>query len=273
MKLPCSVFVFVLLCSACARSPTGRPQLRLVGDDQMTKMGLEAFDEVKSETPETKDSNASQYVACVAKAVTAEAKSEGDWEVRVFESKEVNAFALPGGKIGVYTGLLGVTANQDQLATVLAHEVAHVTAKHGNARVSSALATNAGLELTSAFAGKSTPMKREALGLLGLGAQVGILLPYGRDQETEADVIGLDLMAKSGFDPRASVELWRNMAKATGDKQPPTFLSTHPSHEGRIEELSARMPAAQQHFVAAREAGKAPRCRSAGAERSAQALP
>lgn len=248
---------------ACAKSPTGRPQLLLVGDDEMARMGVAAFDEVKAETPTTKNADLTAYVRCVADAITADAAPNARWEVVVFDSPEVNAFALPGGKIGVYTGLLGVTENQDQLATVLAHEVAHVLAKHGNARVSAAYAANTGLTLTSAVVGTSSRGNREVLGLLGVGAQLGVLLPYGRDQETEADVLGLRYMSDAGFDPAAAIQLWRNMQKATG-KGPPTFLSTHPSHEGRIEELSARLPAAAQRYQAALRAGKSPRCSERG---------
>lgn len=249
---------------ACAKSPTGRPQLLLVSDAEMAQMGASAFQEVKASTPKTTNAPLTAYVRCVARAITADAAPDVPWEVVVFESPDVNAFALPGGKIGVYTGLLDVTEDQDQLATVLAHEVAHVVARHGNARVSAALAANTGVTLTSAVIGSSARGSREALGLLGLGAQIGVLLPYGRDQETEADVLGLRYMSDAGFDPAASVQLWRNMQEATGSG-PPTFLSTHPSHEGRIEELSSRLPNAMARYQAARRAGRAPRCTRSGA--------
>jgi predicted Zn-dependent protease len=258
-----------VLLASCARSPTGTPQLRLVGDDTMAKMGISAFDEIKEETPQTRNDALTRYVQCVAGAVSREAAPEIDWDVVVFESKEVNAFALPGGKIGVYTGILEVAEGQDQLAAIVAHEVGHVTAKHGNARVSAALAADAGLQLTSALVGRSSQSKQTLFGLIGAGTQVGVLMPYGRGQETEADVLGLDYMSKAGFDPQASVELWRNMQKV-GGKNPPTFLSTHPSHEGRIQELTKRMAPAVKQYEAARQAGKAPRCQQ-GPDRSAEA--
>ena len=150
---------------------------------------------------------------CIADAITDELKLNTQWEVIVFQDNAINAFALPGGKIGVYTGLLEVTKNQHQLATVIAHEVAHVIAEHANARVSASYATGAGLKLVEVIAGAKTPGKERLVGLLGVGAQYGVLMPYGRGQESEADLLGLDYMAMAGFDPRESVLLWRNMSK------------------------------------------------------------
>jgi predicted Zn-dependent protease len=183
------------------------------------------------------------------------------WEVQVFEDKNVNAFALPGGKIGVYTGLLNVAKTPDQLAAVLGHEVSHVIAEHGNARMSAALATQAGLTAAEIYAASSGNDQAQILGLLGLGAQVGILLPYSRSQESEADLLGLDLMARAGFDPRQAVALWHNMAQAGGE-QPPEFLSTHPSHENRIEDLKKRMASDLKRYRQARAQGNTPSCSS-----------
>ena len=211
--------------------------------------------------PKSNDERVNRYVRCVASAVTAEAPGSHAWEVRVFESAQVNAFALPGGKIGVYTGILKVAENQHQLAAILGHEVAHVTAEHGNARVSAAYATQASLQVTQVLVGPSTPQKQQALALLGLGAQYGVLMPYGRRQETEADLIGLEIMAKAGFDPREAVGLWRNMSKAAQGRQPPVLLSTHPSHEGRIKALESKMPAALDLQQEARQKGKMPDCK------------
>ena len=248
------------LVTACATSPTGQKQLRLFPDQEMSTMGIAAFEQVKKDTPETTDPRILGYIQCVASRVI-EQTGNANWEVRVFESPQVNAFALPGGKIGVYTGLLDVATNQDQLAAVIGHEITHVTAEHGNARVSAAYATQAGLELAQVMAGAPTPQKQQLLGLLGLGAQYGVLLPYGRAQETEADLLGLDLMASAGFDPRAAVELWRNMATVSGDKQPAAFLSTHPSHEDRIRRLNERMPEALALYETARQKGNVPSCK------------
>ncbi|MFT5351631.1 MAG: putative Zn-dependent protease, partial [Gammaproteobacteria bacterium] len=224
-----STVIIVLLTSACATSPTGRKQLKLFPENQMAQMGIASYVEMKKQTPLSKDKVTNNYVTCVAEAITRETGAGYQWEVNVFDDKAVNAFALPGGKIGVYTGLLQVAINQHQLAAVIGHEVAHVLANHGNERVSVAFAADSGMKMAQVLAGQATPMKSQLLGLLGLGAQVGVLLPYGRTQESEADILGLDYMASAGFDPRQSVTLWENMGKA-GGKKPPELLSTHPSN-------------------------------------------
>ncbi len=253
--------LLVLGLYACATSPTGIRQLKLFPDSQMTQMGVAAYSEMKKNTPITKNSKYTRYVNCVAKAITDALPKKSKWEVNVFDDKQINAFALPGGKIGVYTGLLTVAENQDQLATVLGHEVAHVLADHGNARVSASYATQAGVALANIIAVTSVedPMKKQLLGLLGVGAQIGILLPYGRSQESEADVLGLELMAKAGFNPRESVKLWQNMAKAGGGGGP-EFMSTHPANKTRIKNLSKIMDKSLAIRNQAIRSGKKPKC-------------
>lgn len=226
-------------------------------DSQMDQMGLQAFANLKKETPISKQAGDTRYVRCVAEAITREVG--GEWEVVVFEEGSPNAFALPGGKIGVHTGLLKVAENQDQLASVLGHEVGHVLAKHSNERVSHKFAVQQGLSLAGAIAAPQTAVGKTLMGLMGAGAQVGILLPFSRTHESEADLIGLDLMAKAGFDPRESVQLWTNMGKAGGG-QTAEFLSTHPSHNTRIQDLEKRMPLALEIRGQARAAGKKPQC-------------
>lgn len=255
-----SCFCLLLLLASCATSPTGQRQLKLFPDSQMVAMGNNAYSEIKTKTPLSKDEKTIAYVTCVTNAVLREVPSDYQWEVNVFEDKAVNAFALPGGKIGVYTGILKVAANQNQLAVVLGHEVAHVIADHGNARVSTAYATQTGLQLAQAMSGAESQTKSQLFSLLGLGAQVGILLPYGRGQESEADILGIDYMARAGFDPRASVVLWQNMAKASAGKAPPELLSTHPSNQRRIDGLNAEMPKALAVYKQARANGKQPNC-------------
>jgi len=250
--------------TACATSPLGRDQLILFPDDQVAQMGVTAYQELKRSTPVTKDSGASQYVSCVANALTralpeGSAVQPGQWEVTVFADDQINAFALPGGKIGVYQGLLSVAENQDQLATVVAHEIAHVLSRHSNERISTQYATSTGLELASVLAGQSTPAKQTLFGLLGVGAQVGVLLPFGRKQESEADIVGLELMARAGFDPRQSVNLWENMNAASGSG-PPEFLSTHPSGETRIRSLQQHLPNVLPLAEQARARGTRPDC-------------
>lgn len=254
--------LLVLLLVACTTSPLGRSQLRLFPESEISRMGVAAFEQLKSETPVSGDRSTNRYVRCVADAVTREltgAWAGRSWEVTVFQDDAVNAFALPGGKIGVYTGLLEVARNQNQLATVIGHEVAHVLADHSNERISTAFVAQSGLQLVEALSGAPSPTQQRLMGLLGVGAQVGVLLPFGRAQESEADLLGIDLMASAGFDPRESVALWHNMGKAGGE-QPPEFLSTHPSHETRIQDLEARMPLALERYDKARNAGKRPDC-------------
>lgn len=247
------------LLTQCATSPTGMKQLKLFPDSQMVAMGVTAYDEVRSNTPVSRDRRATAYVNCVANAIIRVVPSRTKWEVTLFQDDAINAFALPGGKIGVYTGLLKVARTQDQLAAVIGHEIGHVIADHANARVSAAYATQSGLQLAQILAGAGSSERAQLFGLLGLGAQVGILLPYGRGQESEADILGLRYMAGAGFDPRASIELWQNMARAGGN-QPPEFLSTHPAHKTRIRELNNMMPAAMQTFKKARSRNINPQC-------------
>lgn len=246
------ILLLVVAVAACATSPTGRSQLKLVSDNQMTEMGIAAFTQMKQKMPETRDTRILAYVGCVSRQVTAVMPGGANWEVRVFEDKNVNAFALPGGKIGVFTGLLKAAQTQDQLAAVIGHEVAHVIAGHSSERMSEAMAAQMG----SAAVGAATGVDPQAL---GIAANVFFLLPHSRTQEAEADVLGLDYMAKAGFDPRAAITLWENMSKAGGDK-PPELLSTHPSDQTRIAGLNKRLQVALPLYEQARAAGKNPAC-------------
>ena len=226
--------------------------------DQMDQMGVQAFENQKKNMSASNDPAINRFVRCVSNTLTQRVK--GNWEVIVFNEDSPNAFALPGGKIGVHTGLLKIAQNQHQLAAVIGHEIAHVIAQHSNERVSQQFAVQSGLQLTQALAGATTGTGQTLMGLLGVGAQYGILMPYGRSQESEADLIGLDLMAESGFDPRESISLWINMGKAGGGKTP-EFLSTHPAHGTRIADLQARMPLALNKWKQAQAQGRKPNCR------------
>ena len=263
MRIEKTLTVLLLgLTVACVTSPLGRKQLMLVPDSQMDQMGAQAFDQLKQTTPADKDPATNKYVQCIVDAlapVTSPQTNVSKWDVVVFKDKQVNAFALPGGRIGVYDGILSVAKTDAQLAAVLAHETGHVIAKHGGERVSQQAGTQLGLAALGAIS-PNNPKSQMLLGLLGVGAQVGILLPFGRTQETEADVIGIHDMAKAGFDPRHSVELWKNMMAASGGGGPPEFLSTHPANQTRIDALQAQMPQALQEYEAAKAAGRKPVC-------------
>ncbi|HBS25913.1 MAG TPA: peptidase [Gammaproteobacteria bacterium] len=254
--------VFAAIVTSCATSPLGRKQLILLPASQMADLGRASYVDLKKKQPVERDAHNNRYVRCVADALTAELSgkwAEQDWEVTVFKDDSPNAFALPGGKIGVHTGLFKAAKNQHQLAAVMGHEVGHVMARHGNERVSTNLAAQTGLQLATVLAGGASSQKQQVMGLLGVGVQVGVLLPFSRRHESEADLIGLELMASAGFDPRASVELWQNMQKLGGEK-PPAFLSTHPTGERRIHDLNRAMEASLAIYGKARSAGKRPRC-------------
>lgn len=252
------ILLLAAMLTACAVSPTGRHQLSLFPEQKIDQLGVQSYQKIKQETPASNNRALNNYVACVAHAITAQVG--GEWEVTLFQSDQVNAFALPGNKIGVYTGLLKVTQNQGQLAAVLGHEVGHVLAHHGNARMSTQFATQTAVQLASAVAGGAgTAGGQLAMAALGAGAQVGVLLPFSRGQESEADEIGEQLMARAGFDPRESIALWQNMQRQGGNK-PPEFLSTHPSEGDRIKDLQKHLPEAEQLYQQARAAGRRPNC-------------
>lgn len=236
------------LIAACAKSPTGRTQLKLFSSNQMDAMGVQAFDGMKQEQKIANKPVQNAYVQCVAKHVASQVPQSvfaGEWEVVVFDDEQVNAFALPGGKIGVYTGLLNVAKNQDQLAAVIGHEVGHVIAEHGNERMSIATAQTLTLQVVdAALKTNDVAHNQEIMAGLGLGAQIGVQLPFSRTHESEADIIGLELMAKAGFNPQQAVDLWHNMDAASGGQRPMEWLSTHPAPASRIEKLQEHMPVA-----------------------------
>lgn len=260
VRLSFLLTLILLTVVSCTTSPLGRKQLTLFPNSTLEQMGVTAYAQIKQETPRLKNAQVVDYVSCVASTITrAVDGGAGKWEITVFDRDEANAFALPGGKIGVYSGLLKVAENQDQLATVIGHEVAHVLAEHANERVSTAYATQAGLDLVGAIAGSASSTKNQLLGLLGVGAQIGILLPFSREQETEADLLGIELMAKGGFDPRQSVPLWQNMIRE-GGRRPPEFLSTHPAGETRIQRLNGHIPKAMPLYERAVQTKGRPNC-------------
>ncbi len=255
--------IFVLLVTislvACATTPTGRSQLAFMPDSELNAMGLQAFSDLKNEKPISQNAAKNEFVSCVTAAITREVG--GSWEVVVFEDKTLNAFALPGSKIGVHTGLIDLVDNQHQLASVIGHEIGHVLARHSNERMSQKMGAQMGMSLIAAVAAPQTPLGQTALSLLGVGAQYGLIMPFSRLHESEADVIGIELMAKAGFDPSESVTLWQKMAQASQGTQPVEFLSTHPSHATRIDDLRTHLPKAMKMMQQAHATGKNPSCK------------
>ncbi|MDY0040933.1 MAG: M48 family metallopeptidase [Desulforhabdus sp.] len=242
--------LLLLICAqGCDESPTGRKQLSFIPGGKLASIGQQAFADLKHSQPVVGDPEINRYARCVAQRIIAALPEPGDdWEVVVFAHSSPNAFALPGRKIGINSGMLEVASSEDQLAAVISHEVAHLLADHANERLSQQLAVQGGLALLDLLSEEPGGWKHQVLRqALGLGADVGILLPFSRTHETEADTIGLELMARAGFDPRESVNLWQNMAK-TADRKPVEFLSTHPSHESRQQVLQENMESALQLF-------------------------
>lgn len=245
-----------LALSACTTSPLGRSQLALFGSDELDRQGQQAFAEYRQNHRQASGVRG-EYVSCIADAIIATLPAHQGpqrWTVGVYEDDQPNAFALPGGYVVVNTGLMRVAENQDQMATVIGHEMAHVLANHANERASTQSLTGTGLGVVNAVTGSDTLTQ-----LIGAGAQYGLLLPYSRRQESEADLLGLDLMASAGFNPQASVALWQNMT-AAGGSAPPEWASTHPSSGGRTQGLQGRMDSALALYREARQQGQTPNC-------------
>lgn len=258
--LLCAIVVF--LAGACAQSPTGRSQVILKSKNEMDRMGDEAFSQIKAQNRLSRDPDAIRIIRCVSFMILSSLEDPNDrhgWEVLVFDGTQVNAFALPGRNIGVYEGIFRVARNPDQLAAVIGHEIGHVTARHANERVSTALVTQTGVNIAQAAAGASGGASGQMVGLLGAGATMGVILPFNRKQESEADIIGMDLMAGAGFDPGQTIPLWENMGR-TQSNAPPEFLSTHPSSETRMNDLKEHLPEAMTIYESARAAGRRPDC-------------
>jgi predicted Zn-dependent protease len=238
---------FALAVAACAQAPiTGRNQLILLPESQDADMGLQAYQQIKQEEKISSNAALNQRVQTVGRRIAAvSGHPEWDWQFTLFDNPEPNAFALPGGKVGVYTGLFKVAQNDAQLAAVMGHEVGHAIARHGAERMSQGILAQLGGVAVGAATGSQA-----VVDLYSQAATLGVILPYSRGQESEADEIGLMLMAEAGYDPREAVTLWQNFAAVGGDR-PPEFLSTHPSEGTRIERLQELMPKAleiyQQH--------------------------
>jgi predicted Zn-dependent protease len=251
--------------AACSTTMTGRKQLTLIHDDRMDAMGIAAFASLKQQGELNQDPALNEYVTCVVVAIlevipTEYGPDDGHWEVLVFEDSTPNAFALPGGKIGVHTGMLDVATTPGQLAAVLAHEVGHVLLRHGNERMSQSILADAAMNSASVAAGAAAPEYQDLIvGGLGVGAQFGVLLPFSRKHESEADQVGQIFMAQAGFYPAEAITLWQNMAQMGGEG-PAQWQSTHPSDDTRIEQLQANLPRAMQAYEKARAAGKDPHC-------------
>jgi predicted Zn-dependent protease len=249
--------------AACATVPiTGRRQLSLIPDSQMNTMSFSQYDQVLKESKLSQDAAATEQVRRVGKriqgAVERYFQQQGQsqqlagyaWDFNLIESKEVNAWCMPGGKVAFYTGILPVCKDDVGIAVVMGHEVAHAIARHGGERMSQELAVQlGGVALSEAMKSKPEQTRNLWLSAFGAGTQVGVLLPFSRQHESEADHMGLIFMAMAGYDPQQAPKFWERMA-ANGGSAPPQWMSTHPSDETRIRQLNEHLPEALQYYQA-----------------------
>ena len=252
------------LLAACQSAPvTGRSQIMLVSESEERQMGLQAYQQVLSKEPLSHNAQVNALVEKVGRRIANAAEQPPEnmwqpprfrWEFKAFEKNEPNAFCLPGGKVAVYTGLLPITRDEAGLAVVVGHEVAHALARHGAERMSDQIVASvgvaaAGAALAATSSGRNRTYLPMMMGALGAGATVGFLLPMSRAQESEADRVGLVLMAMAGYDPREAVGLWERMRAAnSGRGRQAEWLSTHPADDTRIANIRAWLPEAMKFY-------------------------
>lgn len=249
----------LLLISACATNPfTGKKTMAFVGNDQLFPMSFQQYNDFLGENKVIEGTTAATSVKKVGQRLAVAAEKwltangypgylkDYKWEYKLVDDKQVNAWCMPGGKIVVYTGILPITQNDTGLAVVLGHEIAHALANHGQQRMSAGILQQAGgTAVAVATANKSEASQQLWMTAFGVGSQVGGMLPFSRSHETEADRIGIQIMAIAGYDPNQAAELWKRMSANSGGKAPSEMLSTHPSSETRIKNLTAWAPAAR----------------------------
>ncbi len=253
--------IALLLVAACATVPlTGRSQLNLIPADEMLAASFQQYDQFLAESTLSGDAQDAALVKKVGNSIKGAVeryfREEGQsdrlagyaWEFNLVKSDEVNAWCMPGGKVVFYEGILPICQDEKGIAVVMGHEVAHAIAEHGNERMSQGLLTQmGGMALQAALASKPEQTQSLFLTAFGVGAQVGVLLPFSRQQETEADRLGLIFMAMAGYDPSVAVPFWQRMA-AQGGGAPPEFLSTHPADDTRVRNLQGFLPEAMGYY-------------------------
>jgi predicted Zn-dependent protease len=246
----------------CSSVPiTGRKQLNLIPTSQMLSMSFQQYDQFLKENKLSNNAQQTAMVKNVGQKIAAAVEEflrDNDmanevknykWEFNLVESEEVNAWCMPGGKVVFYTGILPITQNEAGLAVVMGHEIAHAVAEHGNERMSQALLTQlGGIALSEALKEKPAQTQQLWLTAYGLGATVGVLLPFSRTQESESDRLGLIFMSMAGYDPHEAVSFWQRMAAKKGGNAPPEFLSTHPADETRIKKIQSQIPEAMEYY-------------------------
>lgn len=251
------LLILALVALSCTTAPvTGRKEFNLVGDSTMNQLGLTEYKTELAKVKPSTDAAATAMVSRVAKRIADAAEANYhpgyQWQVTLIDDpKTVNAWCLPGGKIAVYSGILPLAQDDAGLAVVLAHETSHALAHHGAERISRMELMQVGEAGILAAVGAGKPSAVQAVGAaLGIGSQLGIELPFSRTQESEADHIGLVLMAKAGYDPARAIDFWQRMTAAAGSNAPPAFLSDHPSDASRITAIEKELPEAKANFIA-----------------------
>lgn len=248
-----------LLASCVTLDESGKRAFIIISESQEAQMGLASFQQLKQSAKVSTDPVANAQVRRVAERLIPQVNvRNAQWEVVVFDDPTPNAFALPGGKIGVHTGILPIAQNDDALAAIIGHEIAHVTLRHGAQRVSQQLAVAGVATVTDVALAMNEVRERQAIMTgLGLGASVGIILPFSRSNEYEADKYGLFYMARAGYDPEAAIGFWERMKAyaARHGGPPPEWLATHPADDNRIAQIRALIPEARAQAARARQGG------------------
>lgn len=223
----------LVLVAGCATNPeTGRQQFIIIDESQLQQASLQAWAQMRQQVPAWSNAAAQRRLETVGRRiVNAAGRGNQTWEFVLFDSADKNAFVLPGGQVGFYRGLYEICDRDDWMATVLGHEVGHVTARHAAERYSREAATQTALQVAGARINNQL-----AMAALGLGAQVGVSLPFSRAQESEADIVGLQYMQRAGYDPKQAIPFWQRMQQSNAQR-PPEFLSTHPDADNRIQRL------------------------------------
>ncbi len=252
----------ILLMAACAKVPfTGRKQIKLLPSSQMTAMSATSYNAFLQENKLSKNKEQTAMVkrvgARLQKAVEEYFHANGmsksiegyKWEFNLVENPQVNAWCMPGGKVVFYTGIMPICQNEEGIAVVMGHEISHAIARHGNERMSQGLVTQlGGVALSVALQNQPKLTQNLFMQAYGVGAQYGVILPFSRSHESEADRMGMIIMALAGYNPKVAPKFWERMAASSNGQEPPEFLSTHPSHRSRIKALNANIPEAMKYY-------------------------